>query len=63
MRARITSKKMSLVVRCEALFQVVGIYENSAMVAKIMIPVATAPPRAVADQVIGAEGAGLSRGA
>lgn len=55
-RASITSRKINRVVRWEALFQVVGMNENSASVAAIIIDVATAPPNATADQVIGAEG-------
>jgi hypothetical protein len=35
--------------RWEVLFQVVGIYENSARVAAIIMIVATAPPSAVTD--------------
>ena len=38
-------------------------YENSAMVAAIMIEVETAPPRATADHVIGADGNCLFFGA
>lgn len=38
------------------MFHVVGMYENSARVAKIMIMVDTAPPRATALHVIGREG-------
>ena len=56
MRARITRRKIKRVVRWEALFQVVGMYENSAIVASNMMIVDTAPPRATADQVIDAEG-------
>jgi hypothetical protein len=54
--ARMTRRNMNRVVRWEALFHVVGIYMNSASVAKSMINVATAPPRAVADQVIAGDG-------
>jgi hypothetical protein len=53
--ARTTKRKSSRVVRCEALFQVVGMYENSKMVARIMRIVDTAPPSAVADQVMAGE--------
>ena len=38
------------------MFHVVGMNENSARVARIMITVDTAPPRAVADHVIAAVG-------
>jgi hypothetical protein len=38
-------------MRWDVLFQVVGMYENSARVARIMMMVATAPPSAVADHV------------
>ena len=39
-------------VRWDALFQVVWIYERSAMVVRIMIMVATALPRETVDQVM-----------
>jgi hypothetical protein len=61
--ARTMSRKINRVVKCEALFQVVGMYENSASVARIMMSVATAPPSAVADQVIADDGLCCSRGA
>lgn len=45
------------------MFHVVGIYENSASVASNMMSVETAPPRATADQVMGADGLALFMGA
>lgn len=38
------------------MFGVVGMYANLAKVAAIAIVIAIAPPKATADQVIGAEG-------
>jgi hypothetical protein len=54
-RANVTIRKRRRRERWDVLFQVVGMYENSMSVAKIMMRVATAPPRAVADHVIAAE--------
>ena len=49
LRPRVTHKKRGRLVKCDALFHVVGMYEISARVAKIMITEDTAPPSAVAD--------------
>jgi len=54
-RARVTRRKSNRRVRWDVLFQVVGMYENSARVARIMMIVAIAPPSAVADHVIADE--------
>ena len=46
------NQEMSRRVRREVLFQVVGVYENSARIGRIMINVPKAPPRAVACRAI-----------
>ena len=51
--ARMINRKINRLVRCEVLFQVVGMYENSARVAAIMINEATAPPNAVIENDMG----------
>ena len=53
-RLRVTHRTGRRLVGWDALFHVVGVYENSASVARIMITVDTAPPSAVADHVIAA---------
>ena len=52
----VAKRKISRVERWEALCQVVGTRVNSQRVAMIMISVATAPPSAVADQIMAGVG-------
>jgi hypothetical protein len=50
-RERVARRKSSLRAWCDVLFQVIGMYENSASVARVMVMMATAPLKAVADNV------------